>query len=57
MQSRCRDLEREIAVLIQEGHILARIDSASKVLYKKRSNLRSTTFAAAMQASESLAGR
>ena len=45
----CRGLEAEIAELIQGGQVQARIDSGSQVLYKRRANVRSATFAAAMQ--------
>ena len=48
----CRGLEAEIAELIQGGQVQARIDSGSQVLYKRRANVRSATFAAAMQAGE-----
>ena len=46
----CRDLEKEVATLIQDGDIHARIDSAGKVLYKTKSNQRSKTIKAALQA-------
>lgn len=45
----CRALEDQIADLIQDGKILARIDSGSQVLYKRRANLRSATFSSALR--------
>ena len=48
----CRELEQQIAELIQAGQIQARIDSDSQVLHKRRTNTRSTVFAEALQACE-----
>eukprot|EP00741_Cyanophora_paradoxa_P023644 tig00021608_g22838.t1 len=42
--SRVTDLEKEIAALITEGHIQARIDSHNKVLYARHSDQRASTF-------------
>lgn len=50
----CRGLEKEIAILIQDGHIQARIDSAGKILHKKKADQRAKTIKAALQAGESL---
>eukprot|EP01062_Namystynia_karyoxenos_P028589 TRINITY_DN21640_c0_g1_i1.p1 TRINITY_DN21640_c0_g1~~TRINITY_DN21640_c0_g1_i1.p1 ORF type:complete len:529 (+),score=183.29 TRINITY_DN21640_c0_g1_i1:215-1588(+) len=43
-------LEKELAHLIQEGHITSRIDSANKVLHARRDNVRQATFEKAIAA-------
>lgn len=45
----CSVLEKEIAELIQSTQIQARIDSGSKVLYKRRSDMRAAVFSTAVK--------
>ncbi|KAK9858822.1 hypothetical protein WJX84_008155 [Apatococcus fuscideae] len=45
-------LEKELAKLIQDKQIQARIDSHAKVLHARHANLRSQTFQAALQAGD-----
>jgi COP9 signalosome complex subunit 1 len=44
------DLEKELAVLIQEGGIVARIDKAKKVVFAARANQRVVTYQQALNA-------
>ena len=46
----CRGLENELAKLIQDNQIQARIDSNAKILHARHTNVRSQTFQAALQA-------
>ena len=45
-------LEKELAALIMQKHIAARIDSQSKVLYARQADQRTATFAAALKMGE-----
>lgn len=45
----CSALEKELAVLIQDGPIQARIDSHNKVLYARHADRRTATFQEALQ--------
>ncbi|EFJ45720.1 hypothetical protein VOLCADRAFT_63341 [Volvox carteri f. nagariensis] len=46
------DLEKQLAGLIMDGAISARIDSATKVLYASKADLRATTFSRVLSAGE-----
>ncbi|GIL49002.1 hypothetical protein Vafri_5484 [Volvox africanus] len=46
------ELEKQLAGLIMDGAISARIDSATKVLYASKADLRATTFAKVLAAGE-----
>ncbi|GFR53055.1 hypothetical protein Agub_g15730, partial [Astrephomene gubernaculifera] len=46
------DLEKQLAVLIMEGQISARIDSATKVLYASQSDARASTFSRVLAVGE-----
>ncbi|GLC42921.1 hypothetical protein PLESTB_001814700 [Pleodorina starrii] len=46
------DLEKQLAGLIMDGAISARIDSATKVLYASKADARATTFAHVLSAGE-----
>ena len=48
----CSALEKELAILIQDGPIQARIDSHNKVLYARHTDRRSATFQEALQIGE-----
>ena len=45
----CSTLEKELAILIQDGPIQARIDSHNKVLYARHTDRRTATFQEALQ--------
>jgi hypothetical protein len=48
-----RDLEKEVARLIMDGKVQARIDSHNKVLYARHADMRGQTFRDVLESGES----